>query len=171
MTSTGFATTNYDLWPSFSKSILMILMMIGACAGSTGGGFKCARVLLIFKTLKRNMAQILHPQRVKTIRMNEKTVDEKIVANTNAYLAVYIMIIVISTLVVSLDGFSFTTNFSAVLACFNNIGPGFEAVGPTMNFGSYGILSKLVLILDMLAGRLEIFPILVLFNKRAWRRI
>lgn len=170
ITTTGFATTDFDLWPSFSKAILMLLMLIGACAGSTGGGFKCARVLIIFKTLKRNMAQILHPQRVKTIRMNEKTVDEKIVANTNAYLAVYIIIIVLSTIVVSLDGFGFTTNFSAVLACFNNIGPGFEAVGPTMNFGSYGIPSKIVLILDMLAGRLEIFPILVLFNKRAWKR-
>lgn len=170
ITTTGFATTDFDLWPSFSKSILTLLMIVGACAGSTGGGFKCARVLLIFKTLKRNMAQISHPQRVKAIRMNEKTVDEKIVANTNAYLAVYVIIIAISTIIISLDGFGFTTNFSAVLACFNNIGPGFEAVGPTMNFGSYGILSKIVLIIDMLAGRLEIFPILILFNKRAWKR-
>lgn len=170
ITTTGFATTDFDLWPSFSKAILMILMVFGACAGSTGGGLKFARVLLLFKALRRNMSQILHPNKVKLIRVNGKPVDEKIVANTNAYFFAYIVIIVISVLLISFDGFSITTNLTAVLACFNNIGPGLDAVGPTCNFSGFSLFSKLILTLDMLAGRLEIFPILVLLNPSAWKR-
>lgn len=170
ITTTGFATTDFDLWPSFSKAILMILMVFGACAGSTGGGLKFARVLLLFKALRRNMSQILHPNKVKLIRVNGKPVDEKIVANTNAYFFAYIVIIVISILLISFDGFSITTNLTAVLACFNNIGPGLDAVGPTCNFSGFSLFSKLILTLDMLAGRLEIFPILVLLNPSAWKR-
>jgi len=170
ITTTGFATTDFDLWPSFSKAILMILMVFGACAGSTGGGLKFARVLLLFKALRRNMSQILHPNKVKLIRVNGKPVDEKIVANTNAYFFAYIVIIVISILLISFDGFSITTNLTAVLACFNNIGPGLDAVGPTCNFSGFSLFSKLILTLNMLAGRLEIFPILVLLNPSAWKR-
>ena len=170
MTTTGFATTDFDLWPSFSKAILMMLMVIGASAGSTGGGFKCIRVLLLFKILRRNIRQILNPQKVMVVRNNGKAVDEKILANTNAYLAAYVVIIIISTLLISLDGFSFETNFSAVLACFNNIGPGMAAVGPTCNFAAYSVFSKIVLSVNMLAGRLEIFPILVLFSRSTWTR-
>ncbi len=170
ITTTGYATTDFDLWPSFSKGILMVLMMIGACAGSTGGGLKCARVLLIIKGIRRNIAQVMHPQKVQVIRINEKPIDEKVLANTNSYLCAYILIMIVSFLVVSLDGFSVTTNFSAVLSCFNNIGPGFDAVGPTCNFSLFSPISKIVLTLDMLAGRLEIFPILVLFSARTWRR-
>ena len=170
MTTTGFATTDFDLWPSFSKGILMMLMVIGASAGSTGGGFKCIRVLLLFKILRRNIRQILNPQKVMVVRNNGKAVDEKILANTNAYLAAYVVIIIISTLLISLDGFSFETNFSAVLACFNNIGPGMAAVGPTCNFAAYGVLSKSILSVNMLAGRLEIFPILVLLSRSTWTR-
>ena len=170
ITTTGFATTDFDLWPSFSKAILMILMVFGACAGSTGGGLKFARVLLLFKALRRNMSQILHPNKVKLIRVNGKPVDEKIVANTNAYFFAYIVIIVISILLISFDGFSITTNLTAVLACFNNIGPGLDAVGPTCNFSGFSLFSKLILTLDMLAGRLEIFPVLVLLNPSAWKR-
>ena len=169
MTTTGFATTDFDLWPSFSKALLMLLMVIGACAGSTGGGLKCARALLLLKSLGRNIRQVLHPRKVQVVRINGKTVDENVLDNANAYLAAYVMIIIGSFVVLSLDGFSIGTNFSAVLACFNNIGPGLEAVGPTCNFGGYSILSKLVLILDMLAGRLEIFPILVLFSGSTWK--
>ncbi|MBQ5865707.1 MAG: TrkH family potassium uptake protein [Oscillospiraceae bacterium] len=170
MTTTGFATTDFDLWPSFSKAILLMLMVIGASAGSTGGGFKCIRVLLLFKILRRNIRQILNPQKVMVVRNNGKAVDEKILANTNAYLAAYVVIIIISTLLISLDGFSFETNFSAVLACFNNIGPGMAAVGPTCNFAAYSVFSKIVLSVNMLAGRLEIFPILVLFSRSTWTR-
>ena len=170
ITTTGYATTDFDLWPTFSKTILMILMIFGACAGSTGGGLKCARVLLLIKTLGRNIAQILHPQKVKVIRVNGKPVSEKVLANTNAYFFAYIGIMVLSILVVSLDGFSVTTNLSAVLACFNNVGPGFDAVGPTCNFSIFSLPSKILLIVDMLAGRLEIFPILILFSPGAWKR-
>ena len=169
MTTTGFATENFDLWPSFSKSILLCLMVCGACAGSTGGGIKVARILLLFKSLKRNIAQMLHPRQVKAVRNNGLVVDERVIANTNAYLAAYTIIVFVSFMLISLDGFCITTNFSAVLACFNNIGPGLEVVGPVSNYSAFGVLSKLVLSLDMLLGRLEIFPILVLFSYQSWK--
>ena len=170
MTTTGYTTTDYDLWPSISKAILLMLMVVGACAGSTGGGLKCMRVLLLFKALRRNIRQILNPRKVLVVRSNDKVVDEKVLSNTNAYLAAYMIIIVVSTLILSLDGFSFETNLSAVLATFNNIGPGIGAVGPTCNFAAYSVLSKLTMIMGMLAGRLEIFPILVLFSRSTWTR-
>ena len=170
MTTTGYATTDFDLWPSFSKTILMSLMVVGACAGSTGGGLKVGRLLLIFKSLRRNIQQVLHPRKVLSVRNNGRIVSEKVLDNTNAYLSAYAIILFLSFLLLSLDGFPTETNFSAVLACFNNIGPGLELVGPTCNFGGFSTLSKLVLILDMLAGRLEIFPILVLFSADTWKR-
>ena len=168
MTTTGFATTDFDLWPDFSKALLLMLMVVGACAGSTGGGLKCARVLLIFKSLRRNIRQVMNPRKVQVVRNNGRTVDERILSNTNAYLSAYVIIIIASFLLVSLDRVSVGTNLSAVLACFNNIGPGLEAVGPTCNYGAFSNFSKLVLILDMLAGRLEIFPILALFSRGTW---
>ena len=169
ITTTGFATTDFDLWPSFSKTILLCLMVVGACAGSTGGGIKAARVLLLFKSLKRNIQQMLHPRKVQMIRNNGAVVDERTITGTNAYLAAYVIILFVSFMVISLDGFSTGTNFSAVLACFNNIGPGLEAVGPVCNYSAFSAMSKLVLILDMLLGRLEIFPILVLFSYETWK--
>lgn len=169
VTTTGFATTDFDLWPNFSKTILLCLMVVGACAGSTGGGFKCIRILLVMKNLRRNVQKVLHPQKVQVVRINGQPVAEKILDNTNAYLAAYTFIFLFSFILISIDNFSVTTNFSAVMACFNNIGPGLEAVGPTCNFGAYSIFSKIVLIVDMLAGRLEIFPILILFSRSAWK--
>ena len=169
VTTTGFATTDFDLWPSLSKMILLALMLVGASAGSTGGGFKFARLLLIFKSIRRNIRQVLQPQKIQVVRVNGQPVDEKILENTNAYLAIYVIIIVVSCILVAVDGFSMMTNLSAVIACFNNIGPGFEAVGATCSFAGFGYFSKLVLIIDMLAGRLEIFPILILFSGAAWR--
>ena len=169
ITTTGYATTDFDLWPSFSKTILLCLMVVGACAGSTGGGIKVARVLLLFKSLKRNIAQMLHPRKVKLVRNNGSVVDERIISNTNAYLSAYVLIVFLSFILVSLDGFTTGTNFSAVLACLNNIGPGLELVGPSCNYASFSILSKLVLTMDMLLGRLEIFPILVLFSFQTWK--
>ena len=144
-------------------------MFLGACAGSTGGGIKVARVLLLFKSLRRSIAQMLHPRKVQVIRNNGAVVSERVVANTNAYLCAYVIILFASFVIVSLDGFSIDTNLSAVLSCLNNIGPGLELVGPTCNYDVYGDLSKIVLILDMLLGRLEIFPILVLFSFQAWK--
>ena len=169
VTTTGYATTDFDLWPGFSKAILLCLMVIEASAGSTGGGFKCGRALLVLKSLHRSVRQVVHPQKVQAVRVNGHPVGEKILQNTNAYLAAYVIIIGISYLLVSVDGFSITTNISAVMACFNNIGPGFETVGPACNFAAYSTFSKLVLIMDMLAGRLEIFPILILFSRTTWR--
>ena len=170
ITTTGYTTADYEAWPAFSKGIILMLMVIGACAGSTGGGIKVARVLLLFKSLRRNIRQVLNPKKVQVVRNNDNAVNETVLANTNAYLAAYVIIIVISYLLISLDGQSVGTNISAVLCCFNNIGPGLEAVGPTCNFGHLSYLSKIVLSLDMLAGRLEIFPILVLLSRSAWKR-
>ena len=170
ITTTGFSTTDFDLWPSFSKTILLCLMVCGACAGSTGGGMKVARIMLVFKGLRRNIRQMLSPRKVEVVRNNGSIVDEKTLANTNAFLSAYIIIIFAVFLIISLDGFSVGTNFSAVLCTFNNIGPGLEAVGPMCNFSGYSDLSTLVLSWAMLAGRLEIFPILVLFSKDTWFR-
>ena len=168
ISTTGFATTDFDLWPSFSKAILMILMITGACAGSTAGGLKLARALLLFKTLRRNARQVLHPSRVQVVRNNGQAVPEKVLEHANAYVAAYIIIIIVSFLLISLDEFSLTTNFTAVLACFNNVGPGLDGVGPTCSYAAYSTFSKLVLTVDMLAGRLEIFPILALFSRGSW---
>lgn len=169
VTTTGFATTDFDLWPGFSKAILLCLMIVGASAGSTGGGFKCGRALLVWKSLRRSVHQVVHPQKVQAVRVNGQPVSEKVLQTTNAYLAAYVIIIIISVLLISIDGFSITTNISAVIACFNNIGPGFEMVGATGNYAGFSGFSKLVLIMDMLAGRLEIFPILILFSGSTWR--
>ena len=170
ITTTGYATTDFDLWPSFSKTILLCLMVVGACAGSTGGGLKVARLLLLCKGLRRNLRQLVSPHRVEVVRNNGRAVSEKVLENTNAYLAAYILILFIVFAVISLDGFSVGTNFSAALCTFNNIGPGLEAVGPSCNFSAYSDLSKLALSWAMLAGRLEIFPILVLFSGGTWKR-
>ena len=170
MTTTGFTTTDFDLWPTLSKGILMLLMVIGASAGSTGGGLKCARVLLLLKSLRRNIGQVLNPRRVQVVRSNGKMVDERVLANTNAYLAAYVTIVIVTFLLICPDGFSVETNLTAVLACFNNIGPGLAAVGPTCNFGIFSDFSKLVLSISMLAGRLEIFPMLVLLSRSTWTR-
>ena len=170
MTTTGFSTADFDQWPAFSKGILLMLMMVGACAGSTGGGFKCGRLLLVLKSLRRNIRQILNPQKVQVIRNNGKVVSEGILDNTNAYVAAYAIIVVACFALISLDGFSVETNFSATLACFNNIGPGLHLVGPMCNYSIYSDFSKILLSIAMLAGRLEIFPILVLFSRSTWTR-
>ena len=170
MTTTGFATTDFDTWPMFSKGLLMLLMVVGACAGSTGGGLKCARALLLLKSLGRNIRRVISPNKVQVVRTGNRVVSESVLDNANAYLAAYIVIVVTSFLILTLDNFSIGTNLSAVLACFNNIGPGLEAVGPTCNYSAFSDLSKLVLIFDMLAGRLEIFPMLILFSRNTWHR-
>ena len=169
VTTTGFATTDFDLWPSFSRALLLCLMVFGGCAGSTAGGMKCGRILLLIKALRRNVRRVLHPSKVEAVRVNGEPVDEKVLQNTNAYLAAYVVILLVSFLILSLDGFSLTTNFSATLSCFNNIGPGLSAVGPTRNYAAFSDLSKVTLIVDMLAGRLEIFPVLALFSRSTWK--
>ena len=171
MTTTGFATADFDTWPMFSKGLLMLLMVVGACAGSTGGGFKIARVLLVLKSLRRNIRRVMNPNKVEVVRINGRPVSETVLDNTNAYTVAYVVILILSFLVVCLDSYvkDVGTGFTAVLACFNNIGPGLSGVGPTCNFAGFNDLSKLVLCFDMLAGRLEIFPMLILFSKGTWK--
>lgn len=169
MTTTGFVTTDFDLWPNFSKAIIFVPMLLGACAGSTGGGLKCSRMLLLVKNLKRNLRKLLNVNRVEVVRVNNKPVSEQVLENTNIYLVAYVGIILVSFLLISLDGFSMTTSLSAVMTCSNNVGPGFDMVGPTGNYSSFSYFSKFILIFDMLAGRLEIFPMLLLFSKSTWR--
>ena len=170
MTTTGFASVDFEQWPAFSKAILFVLMFIGAMAGSTGGGLKVSRVILLLKSGYRNIMKSLHPRRVLTIRMDGRPVSEDVSNSVNAYFAVYFTVLLISFVLVSVDNYSVGTNLSAVAACLNNIGPGFELVGATGNYGHYSVFSKLVLSADMLLGRLEIFPLLVLFSADTWSR-
>lgn len=170
MTTTGYSSVDFDLWPSFSKCILVLLMIVGACAGSTGGGVKVSRVVLIVKSIFLELGQVLHPHGVQRMRMDGKTVDSKVLTSIYIFLITYFLIFFLSILVVSLDGFSFETNFTAVAATLNNIGPGLAGVGPTRNFYAYSHLSKLILIFDMLAGRLELLPMLILFYPRTWTK-
>ena len=171
MTTTGFVTADFDKWPTLAKAALLLLMLGGACAGSTGGGIKARRSLILIKSLRRNVHQYLHPNRVQSIRVNGKPLDETVVRNTNIFFTAYILIIAASFLVISADRFSLTTSFASVMACINNIGPGLEVCGPIGNYAAFSVVSKVVLILDMLIGRLEIFPILVLFSRSTWKRL
>lgn len=170
MTTTGYGTDDFEQWPAFSKAILLSLMFIGASAGSTGGGLKVSRVLLLMKSIRRTIRKALHPRRVQPVYMDGRAVSEEVCDNVNAYLAIYCVILVLSFAIISVDGFSIGTNFSAVASCFNNIGPGFELVGATQNFSIYSDLSKIILSLDMLLGRLEIFPLLLLLSPDTWSR-
>lgn len=170
MTTTGYASVDFEQWPAFSKAVLFALMFVGACAGSTAGGLKVSRVLLLLKSIRRTVRKALHPRRVQSVRMDGHVIDEETSNNVNAYLAVYCVILLLSFVVISVDGYSIGTNISAVAACFNNVGPGFELVGATGNYGHYSDFSKLVLSADMLLGRLEVFPLLVLFSPDTWSR-
>lgn len=143
-------------------------MFIGACAGSTGGGFKVSRLIILIKAVRNEILSVVHPRSVQKIRMNGKKIQEGIVKTVLCYFALYVLILIVSVLVISLDNFDFTSNFTAVLATLNNIGPGLNVVGPTGNFGAYSDLSKFVLMFDMLVGRLELFPMLILFAPGVW---
>lgn len=170
ITTTGYSTTDFNQWPALSKTILVLLMFIGACAGSTGGGIKVSRIILLLKAARKEFQLYLHPNAVKKIKMDQKTVSHETLRSTNIFLSVYLIIFCGSVLLISLDNFDLITNFTAVAATLNNIGPGLEIVGPMGNFSSFSYLSKSVLIFDMLAGRLEIFPLLLLFFKNTWKK-
>ena len=170
ITTTGFSSCDFDLWPTLSKEILVMLMFIGACAGSTGGGIKVSRFLILGKTLAKELKTALHPQVVAPARMDGKLLNHETIRTTNVFIAAYFFIFAASFLLISLDGFDMVTNFTAIAATLNNIGPGLAQVGPMMNFGSFTNPAKLVMIFDMLAGRLEIFPMLVLFLPDTWRK-
>ncbi len=170
ITTTGFSTTDFDIWPSFSKTILVILMFVGACAGSTGGGLKVSRIQMLAKSAKRELDIIVHPNNVRKIKLDGREVEHSVMRNVYVYLAAYVMLFATSVLIVSLNGFDFETNFTAVAATFNNIGPGLAKVGPAANFSEFNNLSKIVLTFDMIAGRLELFPVLILLSRRTWKR-
>ena len=173
ITTTGYATTDFDLWPDFSKNILFILMFIGGCAGSTAGGLKVSRIVLLFKQVKRSFKSMLHPRSVKAIRMDDKTVEGTTLQNINVYFALYMICLALIVLLLGLENFSFETNFSAAVACFNNVGPGFSSVGPAYSYAGYSVGGKWLLSLAMLLGRLEIYPIilatLVFFSQRKYK--
>ncbi len=170
ITTTGFSSTDFNQWPALSKTILVLLMFVGACAGSTGGGIKVSRILILCKAAKKEFQLYLHPNAVKKIKMDAKTVGHDILRSTNIYLSVYLLIFAASVLLISIDNFDLVTNFTAVASTLNNIGPGLEIVGPMGNFSSFSYLSKCVMIFDMLAGRLEIFPLMLLFFKGTWKK-
>ncbi len=170
MTTTGFATVNFDQWPVLSKIILVLLMMIGACAGSTGGGLKVSRIVIVFKAAAHEVRKLLHPRAVKVLTMDGKQIGQETVSGVFGYLIVYVAVTVISVLLVSLDNYDIITTFTAVEATINNIGPGLAMVGPAGNFAFFSPLSKVVLTLDMLFGRLELFPMLILLMPSTWRK-
>lgn len=170
ITTTGFATVDFELWPEFSKHLLVLLMVIGACAGSTGGGMKVSRVIILVKSFVAEIKQIINPKEVVTVCVNGKPVDKKTLGSTRIYAASYLLLVCAFTLVVSLDGLDFTTNLTAVLSCFNNIGPGLNQVGPMANFSVYSDWAQVILSIAMLTGRLEIFPMFLLFAKSAHDR-
>ena len=170
ITTTGYATTDFDLWPQLSKTILIMLMFIGGCAGSTAGGIKVSRIVIAIKTILKELKITAHPLRTHKIAMNGKLVEHETVRATNVFLVSYAIIFAISLLIISLDNKSFTGNFTAVAATLSNIGPGLAEVGPTKSFADYSILSKIVFIFNMLVGRLEIFPMLILFSPKTWKK-
>lgn len=170
ISTTGFSTADFDKWPELSRTILVLLMFIGACAGSTGGGIKVSRIIILFKSLSKELQMMIHPKQIKKITMDQKTVDHDTVRAVNSFIVCYILVFVLSITAVAFDDHDLITNFTAVAAAVNNIGPGLELVGPTQNFGFFSPVSKMVLIFDMLAGRLEIFPMLLLFNRGTWKK-
>ncbi len=170
ISTTGFSTVDFDMWPSFSKTILVFLMFVGACTGSTGGGIKVSRIIIIFKVMGRELASAIRPKQVKKITIDGHIQDTKVVRSVYGYIFCFVLVFVASMLLISLDGNDFTTNFTAVTATLGNIGPGLSKVGPVMNYGFFSPGAKLVLIFDMLAGRLELYPILLLFSPMTWKK-
>ncbi len=170
ITTTGYSTVDFNHWPELSKAVLVMLMFFGACAGSTGGGIKISRIMILVKSIVKEVKLLAHPKSTIKIKMSGRTVEHETIRAVNVFMAAYLLIFVVSAIIISMDNFDFTTNFTAVAATLNNIGPGLSKVGPAANFSLYSPLSKTVLIFDMLIGRLEIFPILILFAPTTWKK-
>jgi trk system potassium uptake protein TrkH len=170
ISTTGFAITDTDKWPEYSKIIILILTCIGACGGSTGGGLKVSRLIILAKEVKKEFQLIIHPHTVHTIKIDGRKISHETTRSVSVYIIIYVAVIIFSTVIISLDGFDFITNFSGVLATVNNVGPGFSVVGSTGNYSGFSVLSKLVFCFDMLAGRLELYPLLLLFAPSAWKK-
>ena len=170
VSTTGFASANYDLWPEFSKMLLIVLTFVGACAGSTGGGIKCSRILILLRSARREVRSIIHPRAVSVVKLDGATLSEATLHTTQCYFIINLFLVFGTAIVVGLDNFSFGTTLTAVITCISNVGPGLELVGPAGNFAAFSVLSKLVLSFLMVLGRLEMYPILVLFSRSAWKR-
>ena len=170
ITTTGFCTADFDLWPQTSQVLLLLLMFIGACAGSTGGGIKVSRIMILGKTVAKEITSYIHPRSVKKVKMEGKVVEHDVIRSTNVYFITFTILFALSVFLLSFDDKSLVTNFTAVAATINNVGPGLEGVGPVRNFAEFTDFSKIVLMFDMLAGRLELFPLLLLLSPSAWKR-
>lgn len=170
ISTSGFSTLDFNQWPELSRTVLVMVMFVGACAGSTGGGMKVSRIILLFKGMTRELSKLTHSKEIKKITLDSRPVEHEVIRSTNAYVVSYVALFVVSVFLLSFNGYDSTTNFTAVTATINNIGPGLNAVGPASNFAFFSPFSKLVLIFDMLAGRLELFPMLVLFSPSTWRK-
>lgn len=171
ITTTGFSTADFEQWSQTCKTVLVLLMFVGACAGSTGGGIKVSRFVVLFKTVIKELNSYIHPKIIKKIRIEGKPVEHEVVRAINVYFITFMILFSLSVFLISLEGRDLITNFTAVIATINNIGPGLELVGPTQNFGFFSVFSKWVLMFDMLAGRLELFPLLILFHPAVWREM
>ena len=170
VSTTGFASFDFDIWPNLSKTLLVLIMFVGACAGSTGGGIKVSRILILIKGMAKELKMLIHPKQVKKISIDGKEVEHEVVRSVNAYIVCYVAVFLVSVLVLSFEETDLVTNFTAVTATINNIGPGLAGVGPTMNYAAFSVISKLMLTFDMLAGRLELFPMLILFSPATWKK-
>ena len=169
ITTTGFSTVDFEAWSGTCKTVLVILMFVGACAGSTGRGIKVSRFIILIKTMVKELNSYIHPKSIKKIKIEGKPIDHEVVRSVNVYIITFVLIFVLSIFAISFNGYDLITNFTAVTATINNIGPGLELVGPSQNFGHFSVFSKYVLIFDMLAGRLELFPLLLLFHPSIWK--
>ena len=170
ITTTGYSTVDFDLWPQLSKTIIILLMFSGACAGSTGGGIKVSRIVILLKSIIKEVKIAAHPNSIHKTTMNKRTIEHETIRSINVFMVAYIAIYVVSILIISIDNFDFTTNFTAIVATLNNIGPGLSKIGPTQNFSIFSDFSTFVLTLDMIIGRLEIFPVLVLLSPYTWKK-
>lgn len=170
ITTTGYASTDFNLWPTYARTVICILTFIGACAGSTAGGLKISRIVIFFKAAKQDLNKMLHTHAVTTVRFEGKPLDEKVLRGVHNYFNIYMLLLAVSILLISLDGFDLVTTFTSVLTCINNVGPGLEVVGPMGNFAGFSAPAKLLLSFDMLAGRLELYPMLALFSPRLWQK-
>ncbi len=170
MSTTGFSTIDFNLWPELSRTLIVLLIFVGACAGSTCGGIKVSRIIILFKSMAKELEVLIHPRQIKKITIDSHQVEHEVVRSVNVYMVCYILLFVISLIAISFDNLDLITNFTAVATCINNVGPGLELVGPTQNFGFLTAPTKLVLIFDMLAGRLELFPMLLLFSPVTWKK-
>ncbi len=170
ITTTGFSTANFDAWPVISKIVLVVLMFVGACAGSTGGGIKISRIIILAKSGRRDIRKAINPRSVETVKIDRQSVNEQVVRSVSVFFGMYMIVLVLSAILIAIDGYDVVTTVTAVIACIGNIGPGLSAVGPAGNFADFSVFSKLVLSFDMLAGRLELIPMLMLFSPFAWSR-